>query len=55
MLQAVSSYLANQLYIHCRLDASKKEVYQYGIQLSLSTLASACSVIILSLLLGEAM
>ena len=54
MLQAVSSYLANQLYIHCRLDASKKEVYQYGIQLSLSTLASACSVIMLSLLLGEA-
>ena len=50
MLATIATRLTDQLYFHCPLDPSKKAIYKYGIQLSLSTLASMCSVILLGLL-----
>lgn len=53
MLDAISGQLTDQLYAYCPLDSSKKAIYKYGIQLSLSTLASMCSVVLIGLLLGK--
>lgn len=43
--------MTDQLYFRCPLDPSKKAIYEYGIQLSLSTLASMCSIMVLGILL----
>lgn len=51
MLENIASRLTDQLYLHCPLDQRKKVIYTYGIQLSLSTLASMCSIVMLGLLL----
>lgn len=53
MLENIASRLTDQLYLHCPLDQRKKVIYTYGIQLSLSTLASMCSIIILGTVLGN--
>ena len=53
MLGTIASQLTNQLYSRCSLDPSKKAIYRYGIQLSLSSLTSACSIVLLSLLLRD--
>ena len=50
MLATIAARLTDQLYFHCPLDPSKKAIYEYGIQLSLSTLASMCSIVLLGLL-----
>lgn len=55
MLGTLASRLTDQLYLHCSLDPRKKAVYTYGIQLSLSTLASMCSIVLLGILLGDAL
>ena len=51
MLATIAARLTDQLYFRCPLDPSKKAIYEYGIQLSLSTLASMCSIVLLGLLL----
>ena len=51
MLATIAARLTDQLYFHCPLDPSKKAIYEYGIQLSLSTLASMCSIVMLGILL----
>ena len=51
MLATIAARLTDQLYSHSPLDPSKKAIYEYGIQLSLSTLASMCSIVVLGLLL----
>ena len=51
MLATIAARLTDQLYFRCPLDPSKKAIYEYGIQLSLSTLASMCSIVMLGLLL----
>ena len=51
MLENIASRLTDQLYLHCPLDQRKKVIYTYGIQLSLSTLASMCSIVLLGILL----
>ena len=51
MLATIAARLTDQLYFCCPLDPSKKAIYEYGIQLSLSTLASMCSIVLLGLLL----
>lgn len=43
MLATIATRLTDQLYFRCPLDPSRKAIYEYGIQLSLSTLASMCS------------
>lgn len=53
MLATIATRLTNELYFHCPLDPSKKAIYEYGIQLSLSTLASMCSIMLLGLLFGN--
>lgn len=53
MLENIASQLTDQFYSHCPLDPSKKGIYKYGIQLSLSTLASMCSITLLGILLGD--
>ena len=50
MLATIAARLTDQLYFHCPLEPSKKAIYEYGIQLSLSTLASMCSIVLLGLL-----
>ena len=54
MLETLATQLTDRLYSHCPLDQSKKAVYRYGFQLSLSTLASTCSIIVLGILSGDA-
>lgn len=51
MLATIAARLTDQLYFHCPLEPSKKAIYEYGIQLSLSTLASMCSIVVLGILL----
>ena len=51
MLATIATRLTDQLYFCCPLDPSKKAIHEYGIQLSLSTLASMCSIVLLGLLL----
>ena len=51
MLATIAARLTDQLYFHCPLDPSKKAIYEYGIQLSLSTLASMCSIVVLGIFL----
>ena len=51
MLATIAARLTDQLYSHSPLDPSKKAIYEYGIQLSLSTLASMCSIVLLGILL----
>lgn len=51
MLATIAARLTDQLYFRCPLDPSKKAIYEYGIQLSLSTLASMCSIMVLGILL----
>ena len=51
MLATIAARLTDQLYFHCPLEPSKKAIYEYGIQLSLSTLASMCSIMVLGILL----
>lgn len=51
MLATIAARLTDQLYFRCPLDPSRKAIYEYGIQLSLSTLASMCSIVMLGLLL----
>lgn len=51
MLATIAARLTDQLYFRCPLDPSKKAIYKYGIQLSLSTLASICSIVLVGLLL----
>lgn len=53
ILGIIASQLTERLYRHCPLDPSKKAIYEYGIQLSLSTLASMCSIILLGILFGN--
>ena len=53
MLATIAARLTDQLYSHSPLDPSKKAIYEYGIQLSLSTLASMCSIVLLGLLLKK--
>ena len=53
MLEIIASRLTDQLYLHCPLAPSKKAIYQYGFQLSLSTVASMCSIIVSGALLGN--
>ena len=50
MLATIATRLTDQLYFRCPLDPSRKAIYEYGIQLSLSTLASMCSIVLLGLL-----
>lgn len=54
MLATIATRLTDQLYFRCPLDPSRKAIYEYGIQLSLSTLASMCSIVLLGILLGDA-
>lgn len=51
MLATIAARLTDQLYLRCPLAPSKKAIYEYGIQLSLSTLASMCSIVMLGILL----
>ena len=51
MLATIAARLTDQLYFRCPLDPCKKVVYEYGIQLSLSTLASMCSIVVLGIFL----
>lgn len=53
MLATIATRLTDQLYFRCPLDPSRKAIYEYGIQLSLSTLASMCSIVMLGLLLKK--
>lgn len=53
MLGVIASHFTEQLYAHCHLNPSKKAIYKYGFLLSLSSLASACSIAVLSILLGD--
>ena len=53
MLENLASRLTDQLYLHCSLAPAKKVIYKYGFQLSLSTAASMCSIIILGTVLGN--
>lgn len=53
MLEIIASRLTDQLYLHCALPSAKKAIYNYGFQLSLSTAASVCSIIILGALFGN--
>ena len=53
MLENIASRITDQLYLHCSLAPTKKAIYKYGFQLSLSTAASMCSIIILGTVLGN--
>ena len=53
MLENIASRLTDQLYLHCSLAPAKKAIYKYGFQLSLSTAASMCSIVLLGAVLGN--
>lgn len=53
MLENIASCLTDHLYHHCSLDPAKKAIYKYGFQLSLSTVASMCSIVLLGAVLGN--
>lgn len=53
MLSSCASYLANILLQKCSLDSSRKAIYTYGLELLISTLSSAFSILIFSILFGK--
>ena len=53
MLSFCASYLADILLQKCSLDSSRKAVYVYGLELLISTLTSALSILIFSVLFSE--
>lgn len=53
MLQRCASQLVGFLYGKSELDQSKKAIYQYGTELTLSTAAAVASILLLAALLGN--
>lgn len=53
MLQNCAAYLTDTLYQHCKLLPERRPIYQYGFELIISTLCSFCSILLLSILLGD--
>lgn len=53
MLQRYASQLVGFLYEKSELDQSKKAIYQYGTELTLSTAAAVASILLLATLLGN--
>lgn len=51
MLHTIAERVTEALYRHCQLEQGKKPVFVYGVELSISTLASAISIILISFLL----
>lgn len=53
MLQRCASQLVGFLYGKSELDQSKKAIYQYGTELTISTAAAVASILLLAALLGN--
>lgn len=53
MLHTAAERVTEVLYRHCQLDQSKRAIFVYGAELSLSTCASTVSIILLSILLQD--
>lgn len=53
MLQRCANQLVGFLYDKSELDQSKKAIYQYGTELTLSTAAAIVSILLLAALLGN--
>ena len=53
MLQRCASQLVGFLYGKSELDQSKKAIYQYGTELTISTAAAVASILLLATLLGN--
>lgn len=53
MLQRYASQLVGFLYEKSELDQSKKAIYQYGTELTISTAAAVASILLLATLLGN--
>lgn len=53
MLQRCASQLVGFLYGKSELDQSKKAIYQYGTELTISTAAAVASILLLASLLGN--
>lgn len=53
MLQRCATQIVGFLYDKSELDQSKKTIYQYGTELTLSTAAAVASILLLAALLGN--
>lgn len=53
MLQSFAKYLTDTLYRHCPLSPQKRPIFQYGFEITTSTLSSAFSILLISILLRD--
>lgn len=53
MLQRCATHIVGFLYHKSELDQSKKAIYQYGTELTISTAAAVASILLLATLLGN--
>ena len=53
MLQQYASHIVDFLYKNTTLDKSKRAIYQYGTELTLSTVTAIVSILCLAVLLGN--
>lgn len=53
MLQNCATQIVDFLYDKSALDQSKKAIYQYGTELTISTAAAVASILLLAALLGN--
>ena len=49
MLQSFAKYLTDTLYRHCPLSPQKRPIFQYGFEITTSTLSSAFSILLISI------
>lgn len=55
MLQSFAKYLTDTLYRHCPLSPQKRPIFQYGFEITTSTLSSAFSILLISIFLRDAL
>lgn len=53
MLQSFAKYLTDTLYRHCPLSPQKRPIFQYGFEITTSTLSSAFSILLISIILRD--
>ena len=53
MLQSFAKYLTDTLYRHCPLSPQKRPIFQYGFEITTSTLSSAFSILLISIFLRD--
>ena len=53
MLQSFAKYLTDTLSRHCPLSPQKRPIFQYGFEITTSTLSSAFSILLISIFLRD--